>query len=156
MFKFFRFLKNVCLLGRRLTANEVLQAEEKYSIKFTQEGPERYITYYEGDREANIIAEYSFLNDVTLFTDSFRKWQKPYGEELTEFDFQKVKNRVARYFACWGGAVVINETALPTLEDFIKGLQDAGIPYEEVGDGIIKYTADIDEERNRKGGFFNP
>jgi hypothetical protein len=155
MFKILRFLRNIYLLNSRLTKDEKRQAEEGYSIKFSSVGPERDISYFEGDREANIVAEYSLLNDVVIFTDSFRKWQKPYGEELTEFDFLKVKNRLIRYFSCWGGDVTFNEKPLPTQEDFIKGLEEAGIPYERVGEEVIKYSFDIDEERERKGGFFD-
>ncbi len=54
---------------------------------------------------ANILVEFNIWNDVIVFTDSFRKWNKPFGEEVSDLEFVKTKNRVARYFDCWGGEV---------------------------------------------------
>jgi len=154
MFKLIRFLKNVYRLGRRLKAEELRQASEGYSIRYEQFGPEGCTTYCEEEREACIIVDFNFYNDVVVYSDSFRKWQKPYGELLSELDFVKVKNRAIRYFECWG-EVSMDDRRLPTNEDFKKQLETDGIPYEEVGDGIITYKIDIESERKRKGRFFD-
>jgi hypothetical protein len=77
MFKIFRFLKGLYLMGRRLTEDELRQKAEGYSIKFEQYGPERSITYVEGEREIMVIEQFSLMNDVILFTDSLRRWSRP-------------------------------------------------------------------------------
>lgn len=143
--KLIQFLKGVRNLNRRLEAEERRQANEGYSIRQEHAGPETYTTYEEEGRAANILAEFNILNDVVVFTDSFRKWDRPYGEVVSEPDFAKIKNRVARFFACWGGEVTFDDKVLPTNEELKKELEDAGIEYEELEGGVIHYSVDIDK-----------
>lgn len=154
MFKLIRFVKNLKHFDSRLKENEKLQRENGYRIEFVQEGPERYITYHEDGREVTVRADFSILNDVVLYRNSFRKWDKPAGQELTSFDYHKLLNRLVSYFACWGD-VTLDDSQLPEAEDISESLIRDGIPFEELDDGIIHYQSTIDEERRRKGGFFN-
>lgn len=155
MFKLFRFFKGLYLMGRRRTEDELRQKAEGYSVKFEQYGPERSITYVEGEREINVIEQFSWTNDVVVFTDSLKRWSRPYNEPVSDFEYQKIVNRLIRYFSCWGGNVTLDDRRLPTAEDFIRGLEESGIPYEQLPGGIIKYAVDIEAERKRKGGFFD-
>ncbi len=101
-----------------------------------------------------IVVGFTFWNDVLIYTDSFRKWDIPDGEIVSDLEFVKIKNRVARYFACWGGEIAFDDTELATLDDFKTQLQKDGIQYEELEGGVISYSNDIDAERRRPGGFF--
>jgi len=154
MRRFTRFLKKLYRSNRCHEEEKQRQEDEGYRVEFKQAGPERFITYIECGREANVIAEFSFLNDVVLFTDSFRIWSKPSGEELSEFDFLRVRNRLIRYFSCWGD-VTVDDRVLPAPIDPRIQLEADGIPYKEMGDDVIMYEVDVEEERKRKGGFFN-
>ncbi len=156
MFKILRFFKNTYLLSRRLSDEESRWKAEGYSIRSEQAGPEREITYVEGGREIGVVMDFvNWMNDVVLFTDSLRNWSRPEKQPLSELEFEKVVNRLTRYFLCWGGEVTFDQRTLPTPEDFKQELEKAGIPYEELPGGIIHYSVDIDEERKRKGGFFD-
>ena len=146
MFGVFRLIKNVLLLNRRLTEDERLQSEEGYRIETSSTGPETYITYFENGRTLSVLADFSIFNDVVLYTDSLRKWTKPYGEELTRFDYQKVLNRATRYLSCWG-AVTLDDTKLPDNEDLKRSLDEQGIEYTELDGGVISYTVDADVAR---------
>ena len=81
MRKLFRFFKNIYLLDRRRAQEELRQRDEGYSIELVQEGPEQYIDYIEGDRKASITVEFSWMNDVVVFTDSFRSCGYRRGRE---------------------------------------------------------------------------
>ncbi len=116
MLKICRFVRNLYLLNQKRVAEEQRQQAEGYSVTFEQQGPERFITYLEGDREINVIAEFSMFNDVILFTDSLVKWSVPYNEPLSEFDHLRVVNRMIRYFSCWG-EVTLDNRPLPTSEE---------------------------------------
>lgn len=155
MIRFLNFIRSLYLLNSRLAKEGKVQIEEKYSIESGMAGPERYDIYREGDKVAYLVTEFSWLNDVTVFTDSFRKWSKPFGESLSDFDLLRARKRIRRYFECWGGEVIFDDRPLPRTEDFIKGLDEAGIPYEMNEDGVIHYSVDIETERTRKGGFFD-
>src|SRR5438445_2048688 len=146
MFGVFRLIKNVLLLNRRLTEDERLQSEEGYRIETSSTGPETYITYFENGRTLSVLADFSIFNDVVLYTDSLRKWTKPYGEELTRFDYQKVLNRATRYLSCWG-TVTLDDTKLPDNEDLKRSLDEQGIEYTELDGGVISYTVDADVAR---------
>ena len=154
MFKILKFIKNQILFHRRCEEDREYQKSEGYSIEFKQQGPERYITYYEGDREVSVGADFTYLNDVRLFTKSFVKWSKPRGEELTPFDYQKVLNRLVRYFSCWGGAVILDDSHIKDLEEIKAELDRDGIKYQEI-DGVLIYESTVEEERKRKNSFFN-
>jgi hypothetical protein len=69
-----------------------------------------------------------------------------------DFDHRMVVNRMSRYFSCWG-EVTLDSRQLPTSEDIKLELEKARIPYEERPGGIIHYSADIEDERKRKGGI---
>lgn len=154
MLKLIRFIKNLMHLDSCLKENEKQQRENGYRIEFLQKGPERYIKYHEDDREILVHAEFTILNDVILYVNSLKKWDKPCGEELTEFDYRRVFNRMLSYFSCWGD-VVLSDALVQDSNDIRESLLEAGIPFEEYEDGIIKYTSTVEEERKRKGGFFN-
>lgn len=152
--KLIQLLKSQRNLNRRLAAEERRQANEGYRRWRENAGPETYTTYEEGSWVANILVEFNIWNEVIVFTDSFRKWNKPYGEEVSDLEFVKIQNRVARYFDCWGGEVTFDDTVLPTNEDLKADLENAGIPYEELEGGVIHYFIDIEDEKKRRGGFF--
>lgn len=154
MLKFFKFIKNIVLLGKRLAIEEERQKKEGYLIESIHHGPEHYFTYYEGDKEVSVGADFTWLNDVRLYTQSFVKWDKPRGEELTPFDYQKVQNRLVRYFFCWGGEVILDDSHLQDLDEIKAELDKDRIKYQEI-DGVIVYQSTVDEERRRKNGFFN-
>jgi hypothetical protein len=154
MLRIFRYFKNLYLLPRRKTADEKCQLVEGYAVTFESVGPQRYITYKEGDREIAVIAEFSLMNDVVLFTDSLTRWSSPSNEPVSDFDQQKVLNRVMKYLSCWG-EVTLDSRLLPTSEDFKLDLQKAGIQCDELPSGIIHYSIDIEDERKRKGGWFD-
>ncbi len=153
MFRFFKYIKSQILLNKRLADEESQQRKEGYAIKFEQYGPARCITYVEGDREVGIEVDFTVLNDVRIFTGSFKKWNKPSGEVLTPFDFQKVLNRLVRYFSCWGGEVVLDDSPIPDSEQLKESLRNAGMPFEELDGGVIRYEFNVDEERTRNGGI---
>jgi hypothetical protein len=110
MFKILKYIKNQFLLNRRLTEEEERQKKEGYWIKRTQEGNEAYTFYCEDKKEIPIIVEFTWLNDVILNTNSFRKWRFPKVEELTPLEYEKVQNRLVRYFSCWGGDVKLDDS----------------------------------------------
>ena len=149
MFKLFRFFKNIYLLPRRQAADRAIQDAEGYSIEMGPNGPEIYFTYFECDREASIVAQFSILNDVVIFTDSFRRWQKPFNESISDFDFTRIKNRAVRYFGCWGGKVTTDDRKLPTTEDLRRQLVADGIDYVELEGGVIQYSMDAEEFRKK-------
>lgn len=134
-------VKNLASFNSRMAADEEKQTIDGYRITSTSEGPERYITYFEGDREVAVTVDFSLWNDVLLYTDSLRRWSKPYGVELTEFDFQKVLNRVTSYLSCWGN-VTLNDSKFPTQKDLKKSLTEQGIKFEELENGVIHYSID--------------
>lgn len=121
-------------------------------MEFSNIGPERYITYLEKGREIDVIADFTLLNDVILYTDSLKKWSKPRGEVLAPFDYGKVLNRVTRYLSCWG-EVTLDDSNLPTNEDLKKTLTEKGIEFVETEDGIIHYSVDagVYREQIKKG-----
>jgi hypothetical protein len=155
MWKLVSFLSGIWNLNRRLTQEEQRQVAEGFSIRRVQAGSEDYFIYVEVGREANIIVKFNILNDVVIFTDSFRRWSAPYGEPISELDFAKIKSRAIRFFECWGGEVTTNDITLKTNDDLKAELEQAGIPYEELPGGVIHYSIDIDEERKRPGRFFD-
>ena len=89
------------------------------------------------------------MNDVVVFTDSFKTWSRPYEVELSYLDFLRVRQRVIQYLQCWGGDVRDDERQLRKTADLKKQLELEGIPYEDLGDGSIMYSNDIEEERKR-------
>ena len=109
MFKFLKFLRNITLLNKRLTAEEERQKAEGYRIEFTHEGNESYITYYEGNREIPIGFEFTLLNDVILNANSFKRWNGR-GKELTTLEYERIQDRLVRYFSCWGGDVKLDDS----------------------------------------------
>lgn len=154
MLKILEYIKNQVLLNRRLTEEEEQQKREGYLIEWTQHGPERSIKYYEGDKEVFVGVDFNWFNDVRLYTESFVRWTKPRGEELTPFDYQKVLNRLVRYFSCWGGEVILDDSHLKNLEEIKAELKKDGVEYQDV-DGIIIYESTIEEERKRENSFFD-
>jgi hypothetical protein len=156
MFKILQFIKNQVLLNQRLNEEGEQQKKEGYKIDFVQQGPERYITYCEGKKEVTVEASFNFWNDVRLYKQSFVKWDKPRGEELTPFDYQKILNRLVRYFSCWGGEVILDDSDLQIqdLNEIKAELEKDGIEYQEM-DGVIVYQSTVEEERKRKNSFLN-
>jgi hypothetical protein len=154
MFAAFRFIKSIIFWNGKMREDCLRQARDGYTIDMSGTGPETYITYYENGRKVGVIADFSWGNDVVLFTDSLRKWIEPYGVELTDFDFQKVLNRVTNYLSCWG-EVTLNDSKLPTNEDLKRSLTEQGIEFEELPGGVIHYTLNADDYREQldKGEF---
>jgi hypothetical protein len=155
MRSFFRFIAGIIRLQRRLAEDELRQKAEGYSISSAPSGPERWVSYREFEREINVVHEYNWTNDVVIYTDSLRKWSKPYNESVTDFDFQKILSRCVRYFSCWGGDVTLDDRLLPTNEDLKASLEKSGIPYEELPGGIIMYSTTFEDERKRQDTFSN-
>jgi hypothetical protein len=153
MFKFFRYLKNQMLLGKRLSIIEEQQKKEGYSITFLHAGTEQYLIYREGEREVSAGISFTYFNDVILYTNSFVKWSTPRGEELTDFDYQKVLNRFVKYCSSWGGDIRLDNSKLEDLEGLKESLKQRGIPFKEI-DGVIVYESTVEEERKRKNSFF--
>ncbi len=147
MFGVFRLIKSVISLNSRLAEDERSQMAEGYSIKTLGNGPETYITYVENEREIGLLVEFSIYNDVVLFTDSLRKWTKPFGVELTPLDYQKVLNRATHYLSCWG-TVTYDETRLLDNEDLKKSLTEQGIDFTDLDDVIISYTVEAEVARH--------
>lgn len=146
MFGVFRLIKNLIMRKNRLAEDRRRQAKDGYRIETCGTGPETYITYIENGRELSVLADFISFNDVVLYTDSLRKWTKPYGEEVSQFDYQKVLNRATHYLSCWG-AVTLNETHLPDNEDLKRSLTEQGIEFTELDGGVIHYTVDADVAR---------
>lgn len=149
-----RFFKHLLSINSCLAEEMKRQTVGGYMIESNTHGPERYFTYCENGRELVILVEFTILNDVKVFTNSLKKWHTPRGEELSDFDYQKVLNRATSYFSCWG-EVILDDSPLPNRDDVKESLREAGIPFEELEGGIIQYTSTVEEERERKGGFFN-
>lgn len=147
MFKLYQFVKNIVFLNRRQAADRISQMKEGYSIEMNGAGPETCITYIENNREIDVLAEFTMLNDVILYAYSLRRWSRPQSEELTQFDYQKVLNRVVRYLSCWG-EVEISETKLRDTEELKQSLSEQGIQFIEHEDGVITYSVDVDTFRN--------
>ncbi len=151
MFKIFRYFKNLYFLNERLTAEREMQGQSGYEITFTQDGPEHYITYREDGKEISILAEFSILNDVKLFTNSVRKWNHPTDIDISESEHKKVIDRLIQYFSCWG-EVVLDDSFLGQASEPKESLIKDGIPFRK-SDGFIIYQNDIEKERKRKGGI---
>src|SRR5687768_8899885 len=101
MFKLLAYIKNQLHLGRRLHEERRLQEKEGYEITFAQEGPQRSITYHENGREVTVHLEFTWLNNATLYVESFKVWDRPRGEKLSQSEYEKVSNRLVRYLSCW-------------------------------------------------------
>ena len=149
MFGIFRLIKNLVLWKTRLAADRLAQVEDGYSINTHGSGPETYITYVEKGREIGVLANFTWFNDVVLYTDSLRKWTMPYGVELTEYDYQKVLNRVTRYLSCWG-EVRFDDSKLRDNEDLKRSLTEQGIEFVETDDGVIHYSVDAEVFREQR------
>lgn len=113
MFKFLRFIKNIFLLNQRLTAEEAQLKKEGYWIKYKLEGNEYSSIYYESGKQIYFYVEFTWLNDVILNTNSFKKWSYPKVKELTPSEYEKVQNRLVKYFSCWGGKVILDDSPPP-------------------------------------------
>jgi len=148
MFKVFQLCRSVYLLSKRLDENEAQQLRENYSIKSTQEGPERYITYSESDLKIDVIAEYTWANDVVIFTDSLRDLRNN-STELSPDVYDRVLKRLVAYFSCWGGKVSLSDQKLSTGDDLKTMLKDSNIPFSETEDGTIHFSADVDVLRSK-------
>jgi hypothetical protein len=116
MFKFLKYIKNQFLLSKRLNEEEERQKREGYKIEFIHEGNESYITYCEGNKRIPIGYEFTWLNDVILNTNSFRKG-------LTIEEYEKVKERLVRYFSCWGGEIILDDSPSPFEFDWRSHVQ---------------------------------
>jgi hypothetical protein len=149
MFGIFRLIKNLVLMKSRLAEDRLGQAREGYLIDINDGGLERYITYFENGRELSILADFTWFNDVVLYTASLRKWTRPYGVELTEYDYQKVLNRVTRYLSCWG-EVRFDDSKLPDNDDLKRSLTEQGIEFVESEDGVIRYSVDAEVFREQR------
>lgn len=145
---FIQFIRNLFLLNKHLENDKLRQTKDGYRMEFSNIGPERFITYSEKERKIDVLADFTLLNDVILYTDSLKRWSQPKGEELTAFDFEKVLNRVTRYLSCWG-EVTLNENKLPDDEDLKRSLTEQGIEFFETDDGIVHYTVDAETYRNQ-------
>jgi hypothetical protein len=158
MFKIIKFFQNIVMLNNRLTVEVEQQKEEGYSIEHDFHGYDYYLNYREGDKEAT--AQLKFLSDFTrevkLFRNSYPKWTKPKGEEITPFDHQKLTNRFAKYLACWSGEVLLDDTPFEyeDLEQIKERLTKARIKFEE-RDGYVFYTVDIEDARKREDSPLN-
>ncbi|PYS97914.1 MAG: hypothetical protein DMF63_17825 [Acidobacteria bacterium] len=148
MLRFVRFVNNLLRLNGRLAADRADQARDGYLIEWSNHGPERYISYSDNDRELDVHADFTLLNDVVLYSDSLRSWTAPQRKEVTPFEYQKVLNRVIRYLSCWGD-VRIDDRKLQDSEDLKRALTELGIDFTERDDGIIVYRADADSMRKR-------
>jgi hypothetical protein len=153
MFKIFRFIKNKTLLFKRLNAEEARQKDEGFSITM-EPPPESYVVYREGNREVAAGMSFMRYDNVRLYTNSFVKWSTPRGEELTAFDYQKVLNRLVRYFSCWGGEVILDDSHIADLEEIKESLRQRGIPFKEI-DGVLVYESTVEKEMKSKNSFFN-
>jgi hypothetical protein len=143
MWRLLKFPKDFLLWNRRMTGELERQKQEGYKIELINIGPERYIVYTEKGKELEILANFTFLNGVILYSDSLKLWTKPPGEELSPFDFRKVLNRTIRYLSCWG-AVTVDDRSLLVQEDFKKDLIQRGIRVTELHDGVMKYEIAAD------------
>jgi hypothetical protein len=143
------------MLNKRLEEDKEQQKQEGYSVEGVFKGYENYLIYREGEREVTAeVHFFSYLNDVRLFINSYRKWDKPHSEELTSFDHQKITNRFVKYLSCWGGEVVLDDSPFRDLEQIKESLRRDGIEFEE-HDGYVVYQADIEDERKRKDSILN-
>ena len=144
----FKLVRHFILWKSQLAEDKERQNREGYRIDMEGGGPETYIIYQENGCEVGVIADFTWFNDVTLFTDSLRRWTIPYDVELTDFDYQKVLNRVINYLSCWG-EVTLNDSKLQRNEDLKRSLTEQGIEFEELDNGVIHYSLDADEYRER-------
>jgi hypothetical protein len=102
--RFFKFIRNLYLLNRRLDAEKELQRDSGYEVRFVQEGPEQYFYYRKGDEEFSFYAEFSYLNTPTFFTRSLirTKGSGAITEQEREIAFQ----RIVQFLSCWGDVVL--------------------------------------------------
>lgn len=154
MLRILKFFQGILSLNKKLLAEEERQISEGYSITVVQDGPESYYIYRENDREVAIGTYFSALNDVKIFTNSFRSWDKPTNEALTPLEGQIIRRRLVRYFSCWGGVVCFDNSPVQKLSDIKEELVRHDIPFEDL-DGVVSYSSTVEDEKARKGGFFN-
>lgn len=107
-----KLLKNLLQMRSRMAKDKSLQSREGYSIEISGTGPERYITYKEDDLIVDVTADFSWSNDVVLYSDSLRKSLGRPPKSLSDLEFLRVKNRVINYLSCWGDVTII-DTELP-------------------------------------------
>jgi len=150
MIKFIRLIKGVYLLSKRLKEDEARQHQENYLITSTQEGPERYIKYSDGDLEIDVIAEFTWANDVVIYTDSLKNFRKNPAEQLSPENYERVLQRLVRYFSCWGGTVSLTNKKLLANDNIKEMLNRSGIAVSENDDGVIQYSADVDDLRSKR------
>lgn len=101
--------------------------DEGYSISSVQEGPERFDVYRVGRKTAYVSANFTAWNDVSILTESFRSWSEPEGQALSEYEFESAKERLKRYFECWGGKVSFDDTPLLTQDEVTERMKSSGM-----------------------------
>lgn len=144
----FRLIKSLFLLNRRLAENKERQTSDGYTLDTSSIGPERYVTYSEGHRKIEIVATFSFSNDVRLYVDSLRKWTYPYGEEVSSCDFDRVLSRTIQYLSCWG-RVELDYSHFEENDDVKNSLRKQGIEFEEIESGVIVYSIDTNRLKQK-------
>lgn len=144
MFGILRYIRGFFLYRKRSREEEQRQIAEGYKIERLHPMHGGYLSYKEGEMEVWAACAFIGLIDHRLYVNSFRSWSKPTRNEMTPFDYQKVKNRLIRFLECDGGKVVLDEYKFETLEQTKERLRAMGIPFEE-HDGVLHYKVDIKE-----------
>lgn len=152
--KLFRLIKSLLRWNERLAEDRERQQRGGYKFEVNNIGPERCITYSEGNRRLEVMASFSFGNDVTLYVDSLRKWITPRGVPLLEHEFDLVLGRTIQYLSCWG-AVELNYSHLQDDEELKRSLTEQGIDFTEFEPGVIVYSIDADELRRKPDRRFD-
>jgi len=140
MYRFLKYIKSLGLLKGRLQREEDLQHIEGYSIVNVWNGGDQYFLYVENDtgNSLTIGVDFSWLNDVKIYTESFRFWSQPEATALSKFEIARVKTRLVRYFSAWGGNVEFDDAMIRSLTEIKEDLNRKGIAYTEV-DGFVIY-----------------
>jgi hypothetical protein len=100
--RFFDYIVRLMQLGRKLDAHQRIQIEQGFSAEFQNPIDGAYIEYREGDNLLIASVDFSWDNNVTLFTRSVEFWNEPEYRRLSEIEYERVINRITKYLSSWG------------------------------------------------------
>lgn len=145
---FIDYITRLSQLGRKLDEHKRKQLQKGFFVELQSSMSGGNIEYREGDNALFAVVDFSWDNNVKLFTRSIEFWNKPEHKKLTEIEYERVIKRITEYLSLWG-KVTYDNSPIASSEDIERVLESKGIKYEEK-DGVIIYKSTAEEERQSR------
>jgi hypothetical protein len=146
--RFINYLNRLFQLPSKLNKHKQKQVEEGFLVELQSSMSGGNVEYREEDNILFAEVDFSWDNNVRLFTRSVEFWSRPRRRELTEIEYERVINRITEYLSLWG-KVTYDNSPLTSLEDMKGDLENRNILYEEK-DGVIIYKSTAEKERKNR------